>query len=85
MRCFDFVNVVVLTHTGVIFYCISNTVRHQKCLEIALAHGADVNDISKEGIPVFLHACETAIQNEDMCLQMLQYGADPNSKNEVRD
>ena len=68
---------------GVIFYCISNTQRHQRCLDIALAHGAEVNNISNDGIPVFLQACETAKDNEEMCLMLLKKGSDPNSKNEV--
>ena len=66
------------------FYCIAPTQRHQRCMEIALAFGADVNNKSKEGIPVFLKACETAAENEDMLVMMLKKGADPNSKHEVR-
>ncbi len=52
-------------------------------MDIALAYGADVNNKSKDGIQVFLKACETALENEDTCLQMLKKGADPNSKHEV--
>ena len=53
-------------------------------MEIVLAFGADVNNKSKEGQPVFLKACETAAENEAMCLMLLQKGADPNSKHDVR-
>ncbi|KAK3092597.1 hypothetical protein FSP39_004820 [Pinctada imbricata] len=44
---------------GILFYCISPTERHAKCLEIAVQNGADPNNVSNEGVPVFLFACET--------------------------
>ena len=69
--------------TGVLFYCISPTERHARCLEISLTYGADVNNKSKDGTPVFLKACDSASENEDMCLALLKKGADPNSKHEV--
>ena len=69
--------------SGIIFYCIANTERHTKCLELALQHGANVNNIAKDGTPVFLLACETAVENESMCLTLLEKGADPNCKVEV--
>lgn len=68
---------------GILYYCISPTMRHLHCLEIALAHGADVNNCSKEGKPVFLLACEQADACSEMCLQILERGADPNSKYEA--
>ena len=46
-------------------------------------NGAEPNNVSKEGIPVLLHACESSMDNEEMCLLMIQKGADPNSKQEV--
>ena len=69
--------------SGILFYCISPTQRHAKCLEIAVINGADPNNTNKDGIPVFLHSCETAMDNEEMCLLLIQKGADPNSKQEV--
>ncbi|KAK7490166.1 hypothetical protein BaRGS_00018511 [Batillaria attramentaria] len=72
--------VVDLEGKGIIFYCISSTQRHAKCLELALTHGADVKNIAKDGSPVFYMACETATENEDMCLTLLEKGADPNCK-----
>ncbi|XP_072907399.1 ankyrin repeat and EF-hand domain containing 1a isoform X1 [Hemitrygon akajei] len=68
---------------GILYYCISSTLRHLRCLEIALAHGADVNNCSKDGKPVFLLACEQAAACSEMCLQILERGADPNSKYEA--
>ena len=68
---------------GILFYCISPTERHAKCLEIAVVNGAEPNNTSKEGIPVLLNACETAMDNEDMCLLLIQKGADPNAKQEA--
>lgn len=66
------------------FYCITPTERHSKCLEIAVENGADINNISKEGIPVLMFACETASENEDTCILMMEKGAEPNAKQEVR-
>ena len=69
---------------GVIFYCLSATQRHEACLDVVLAHGASVDNVNNEGMPVFLHACETAADNEQMCALLLERGADPNCRNEVR-
>ncbi|XP_078086739.1 ankyrin repeat and EF-hand domain-containing protein 1 [Mustelus asterias] len=68
---------------GILYYCIAPTVRHLRCLEIALAHGADINNCSNNGKPVFLLACEQAAACTEMCLQILEKGADPNSRYEV--
>ncbi|KAK7103920.1 ankyrin repeat and EF-hand domain-containing protein 1-like isoform X2 [Littorina saxatilis] len=65
---------------GVIFYCIASTERHAKCLELALTNGANVNNVAKDGTPVFLLACETANENETMCMTLLEKGADPSSR-----
>lgn len=48
-----------------------------------MINGAEVNNTDKNGIPVLLFACETAMDNEDMCLLLIQKGAEPNSKQEV--
>ena len=77
---YDFYAIYV---SGIINYCISSTQRHLRCLEIVLQKGANVNSKSNDGKPVFLFACETANENEDMCLMLLAKGADPNSKNDV--
>jgi len=69
--------------SGILFYSISPTQRHARCLEIAVINGAEVNNTDKNGIPVLLFACETAMDNEDMCLLLIQKGAEPNSKQEV--
>jgi len=66
-----------------LFYCITPTERHAKCLEIAVENGAEVNNISKEGIPVLMFACETASENEDTCVLLMEKGAEPNGKQEV--
>uniref|UniRef100_A0A8D2CKT8 Ankyrin repeat and EF-hand domain containing 1 n=1 Tax=Sciurus vulgaris TaxID=55149 RepID=A0A8D2CKT8_SCIVU len=66
---------------GVLFYCILPTKRHYRCSLIALEHGADVNNSSYEGKPVFLRACEEAHDIKEMCLTFLEKGANPNSIN----
>ncbi|XP_067900435.1 ankyrin repeat and EF-hand domain-containing protein 1a [Heterodontus francisci] len=68
---------------GILYYCIAPTSRHLRCLEIALAHGADVNNCANEGKPIFLLACEQAAACSEMCLQILEKGADPNSRFEL--
>ena len=70
--------------SGILFYCIAPTQRHEKCMEIALIYGGEVNDKAHDGYPVFFRACETAAENENMCMALLRKGADPNSKNNVR-
>ncbi|XP_038607367.1 ankyrin repeat and EF-hand domain-containing protein 1 [Tachyglossus aculeatus] len=66
---------------GVLFYCIVPTKRHYRCVLIALEHGADVNNSTYDGKPVFLKACEEAHDNKDTCLRFLERGADPNAIN----
>ncbi|XP_053469679.1 ankyrin repeat and EF-hand domain-containing protein 1a isoform X2 [Ictalurus furcatus] len=68
---------------GVLFYCLCPTKRHARCLQVALNNMADVNNVSHAGIPLFLQACENARECEDMCLSLLEKGADPNSVNQV--
>ena len=66
-----------------LYYCISPTERHRKCIEIALAHGADVNNVHNDGMPEILYACESAADNEDMCLNLIAKGANTNTKHTV--
>ncbi|XP_045689294.1 ankyrin repeat and EF-hand domain-containing protein 1 [Phyllostomus hastatus] len=66
---------------GILFHCILPTKRHHRCALIALEHGADVNNSSYEGIPVFLRACEEAHDVKEMCLTFLDRGANPNAIN----
>jgi ankyrin repeat protein len=66
---------------GALFYCIAPTKRHARCAELIVQNGADVNNCSKAGQPALVQACETAHENEQLCLTMLEKSADPNSKN----
>lgn len=66
-----------------LFYCLSPTKRHMRCLDLALDHMADVNNVSFVGKPVLLLACEQARDCESMCIALLQRGADPNATNQV--
>ncbi|TTO79335.1 Ankyrin repeat and EF-hand domain-containing protein 1 [Bagarius yarrelli] len=68
---------------GVLFYCISPSQRHARCLQIALNFNADVNNVSHAGKPVFLFACELADQCENIGIRMLESGADPNAADQV--
>ena len=60
------------------FYLTTPTERHIKCVELALEHGANVNNVDKEGNPVFVIACDLAAENEKLCLELLKRGADSN-------
>ena len=43
----------------------------------------NMNTCDINGVPVLVHACETAHENEQICLMMLQKGADPTKKDEA--
>jgi len=73
----------MLRGAGVLFYCIAPTKRHYQCSEIALRCGADYNNKTRTGTPVLMFACETANMNEDLCLALLEAGADPTITDEV--
>ncbi|KAG8443867.1 hypothetical protein GDO86_009164, partial [Hymenochirus boettgeri] len=66
---------------GILFYCISATKRHYRCLQIALDHGANVNNCSNDGVPILLAACEQAGDCKEMCMKLLALGANPNAVN----
>ncbi|NXX74635.1 ANKE1 protein, partial [Urocolius indicus] len=66
---------------GVLFYCILPTRRHYHCTQIALDYGADVNNCTTDGKPVFLQACERAHDSKELCLNFLERGANPNARN----
>uniref|UniRef100_A0A8C6V164 Ankyrin repeat and EF-hand domain containing 1a n=1 Tax=Neogobius melanostomus TaxID=47308 RepID=A0A8C6V164_9GOBI len=67
---------------GVLFYCIYPTKSHTRCLQVALKHEADANNVSARGIHVFQLMCEHAQECTPKCLLMLEKGADPNATNE---
>ncbi|XP_051831881.1 ankyrin repeat and EF-hand domain-containing protein 1 isoform X1 [Antechinus flavipes] len=66
---------------GILFYCLLPTKRHYRCVLIALENGADVNNCTFDGTPVFLKACEEAHQIKDVCMRLLEKGANPNAIN----
>ncbi|KAL7872719.1 hypothetical protein AOLI_G00117900 [Acnodon oligacanthus] len=76
-------NVVDCEGKGLLFYCIFPTKRHARCLQVALSSNANVNNISSAGKPVFLQACEHADECENMCLSILERGADPNATDQA--
>ncbi|NXC45941.1 ANKE1 protein, partial [Penelope pileata] len=65
---------------GVLFYCLLPTRRHYYCTQIALDYGADINNCTTDGKPVFLQACEQAHDIEEICLNFLERGANPNAR-----
>ncbi|NXQ81587.1 ANKE1 protein, partial [Nyctibius grandis] len=66
---------------GVLFYCILPTRRHYHCTQIALDYGADVNNCTTDGKPLFLQACEKANDIKEICLNFLERGANPHARN----
>lgn len=70
-------------HAGVLFYCIAPTRRHELCAKLIVEHDVDVNNCNKSGTPVLVEACETANENEVLCMLMLSKGADSNIKDLV--
>ena len=62
----------MLLFSGIIFFCMTPTHRHEKCLELILEGGANVNNVDKEGSPVFVVACDLADENEKLCLELLK-------------
>ncbi|CAL8243555.1 unnamed protein product [Lota lota] len=78
-------NMEVVDHQGkgVLFYCLSPTKGHQRCLQLALSNGADANNSSTAGVPVLVLACQRAPECSSMGLSLLEHGADPNAFSEV--
>ncbi|KFQ30413.1 Ankyrin repeat and EF-hand domain-containing protein 1 [Mesitornis unicolor] len=66
---------------GILFYCLLPTERHYRCMQIALDYGADVNNCTADRKPLFLQACEHAHHIKEICLHLLEKGANPNARN----
>jgi len=73
----------MMSGAGVLFYCIAPSKRHYQCAEIALNCGADCNNATRQGTSILTFASETAKSNEDLCLALLEAGADPTATDEV--
>jgi hypothetical protein len=72
-----------MKRAGVLFYCIGKTKRHGECGEIALHHGADVGNCTRQGTPTLMLACETAKDNEDFIESLLRAGANQRLADQV--
>uniref|UniRef100_A0A8C5EJN3 Ankyrin repeat and EF-hand domain containing 1a n=1 Tax=Gouania willdenowi TaxID=441366 RepID=A0A8C5EJN3_GOUWI len=68
---------------GVLFYCIYPSKHHAHCLQLALKGGADVNNVSAQGVHVFQRMCEEAEKCAPLCFFMLEAGADPKAVNKT--
>ncbi|KAI5093336.1 ankyrin repeat and EF-hand domain-containing protein 1 [Silurus meridionalis] len=64
---------------GVLFYCIGPTDMHRQIQEIIMSTDIDVTNVSNSGKSAFLFACEHAKDCEDLCMQLIERGADPNA------
>uniref|UniRef100_A0A8C1WM80 Ankyrin repeat and EF-hand domain containing 1b n=1 Tax=Cyprinus carpio TaxID=7962 RepID=A0A8C1WM80_CYPCA len=77
------VNITDEEGKGVLFYCVSPAKEHALCLQMALSCNANVNNVSNSGKPLLVFACENAKDCEDLCINILEKGADPNAVNQV--
>ncbi|KAK7142671.1 hypothetical protein R3I94_012125 [Phoxinus phoxinus] len=68
---------------GVLFYCISPSKEHALCLQMALSSNANVNNVSNSGKPLLVFACDNAKDCQDLCIRILEKGADPNAVDQV--
>ncbi|XP_067310520.1 ankyrin repeat and EF-hand domain-containing protein 1 [Pseudorasbora parva] len=68
---------------GLLFYCISPSKEHALCLQMALSSSPNVNIVSNSGKPLLVFACENAKDSEDLCIRILEKGADPNAADQV--
>ncbi|XP_078140764.1 ankyrin repeat and EF-hand domain-containing protein 1 [Centroberyx gerrardi] len=68
---------------GVLFYCVSPSEPHMRCLELLLNSNADVNNVSGAGTPVLLSACRIAQRRVGLALRLLERGANPNAVQKV--
>lgn len=59
------------------------TNRHDNCMKIILTMGASVNNKTKDGTPIFVEACKNAVEHKEMCLMLLEEGAEPSAFEEV--
>uniref|UniRef100_A0A673IN73 Ankyrin repeat and EF-hand domain containing 1b n=1 Tax=Sinocyclocheilus rhinocerous TaxID=307959 RepID=A0A673IN73_9TELE len=74
-----FTNHTCSSFAGVLFYCISPAKEHALCLQMALSCNANVNNVSNSGKPLLVFSCENAKDCEDLCISILEKGADPNT------
>jgi hypothetical protein len=52
-------------------------------MEIAISMGADVNNVTNGGTPIFVEACKKADEHKVMCTMLLDNGSDPGLTDEV--
>ena len=48
-----------------------------------MSKGADPNNTVDSDEPTLVAACQGGPENEDICLELIKRGADPNSQNKV--
>ncbi|GAB1609604.1 ankyrin repeat and EF-hand domain-containing protein 1-like [Argonauta hians] len=63
---------------GILFYMFTPTKRHYRSYELAIKNGADVNCVDKDGGTALLVGCESSVENEEICLGLLEHGVNPN-------
>ncbi|XP_029655831.1 ankyrin repeat and EF-hand domain-containing protein 1-like [Octopus sinensis] len=62
---------------GILFYMFTPSQRHYRSYELAIQHGADVNTVAKDGTSALQLGCESAVENEEICLGLLRDGINP--------
>lgn len=61
-----------------LFYCISPTDEHLKCLGLLLDKSMLINKQDLDGQTALHVACKRSIENEKFILELLNHGANPN-------
>jgi hypothetical protein len=52
-------------------------------MKIVLTMGASLNNKTSDGTPIFVEACKNAVERKEMCLMLLEGGADAAAFEEV--
>ncbi|CAH8497438.1 unnamed protein product [Heterobilharzia americana] len=63
---------------NVLFYCVSPTNSHLKCLSLLLDKNINIDKQDVEGQTVLHSACKKSTENEKLILKLLSHGANPN-------
>ena len=52
-------------------------------MDISISMGADVNNKSNDGTPIFVEACKKAIEHQTMCIMLLEHDCNASLIDEV--
>lgn len=82
IQCGASMKLVDLDGKGILFYLLFPSERHANMFNLAIQNGAEMDVVAKDGTTALVMACDSAIVNENICLNFLKHGANPNLSNE---